>query len=54
MELYFKHRYKAFNYRIGTLTEYFVFLNGKALLQDLYGMEPKVLNDIKLDAIGSY
>ncbi|WP_445241948.1 GIY-YIG nuclease family protein [Microcoleus vaginatus] len=25
VELYFKHRYKPFNYRIGKLTEYFAF-----------------------------
>src|SRR4028119_1578816 len=30
VELYFKHRYKAFNYRIGKLTEYFAFPNVKA------------------------
>jgi hypothetical protein len=52
VELYFKHRYKAFNYRIGKLTEYFVFPNVKAVLQDLYEMEPKVLSDVELDAIG--
>ncbi|HEY9819805.1 MAG TPA: hypothetical protein V6D35_03365, partial [Candidatus Sericytochromatia bacterium] len=51
VELYFKHRYKGFNHRIGTLTEYFVFPNGKTVLNDLYGMEPKVLNDIKLDTM---
>lgn len=52
VELYFKHRYKAFNYRIGKLTEYFAFPNVKAVLQDLYGMEPKVLSAVELDAIG--
>ena len=41
VELYFKHRYKAFNYRIGKLTEYFVFPDVKVVLCDLYGMEPK-------------
>jgi hypothetical protein len=54
VELYFKHRYKAFNYRIGKLTEYFVFPNGKGVLNDLYGMEPKVLSEVELNAIGSY
>jgi hypothetical protein len=52
VELYFKHRYKAFNYRIGKLTEYFAFPNAKAVLNDLYGMEPKVLSAAELDAIG--
>ncbi|MEG3973140.1 GIY-YIG nuclease family protein [Microcoleus sp. herbarium8] len=53
VELYFKHRYKAFNYRIGTLTEYFVFPNVKAVLQDLYEMKPKMLSDVEVDAIAS-
>ncbi len=30
VELYFKHYYKAFNYRIEKLTEYFVFPFGQA------------------------
>ena len=52
VELYFKHRYKAFNYRIGKLTEYFAFPNVKAVLQDLCEMKPKMLSDVELDAIG--
>jgi hypothetical protein len=51
VELYFKHRYQPFNYRIGKLTEYFAFPNVKALLQDLYEMKPKMLSDVELDAI---
>ena len=51
VELYFKHRYKAFNYRIGKLTEYFQFANVKAVLNDLYEMEPKKLSDVERDAI---
>ena len=51
VELYFKHRYKAFNYRIGKLTEYFVFPDVKPILNDLYGMEAKVLSEVELDAI---
>jgi len=51
VELYFKHRYQPFNYRIGKLTEYFVFPNVKAVLNDLYGMEAKVLSAVELDAI---
>ena len=50
VELYFKHRYKAFNYRIGKLTEYFAFPDVKAVLNDLYGMEVKVLSEVELDA----
>ena len=52
VELYFKHRYKVFNYRIGKLTEYFQFANVKVVLQDLCEMTPKVLSDVELDAIG--
>jgi len=52
VELYFKHRYKAFNYRIGKLTEYFAFPNVKLVLNDLYGMEAKVLSAVESDAIG--
>ncbi len=52
VELYFKHRYKAFNYRIGKLTEYFAFPNVKAVLNDLYEMEVKVLNDVEVETIG--
>ncbi|WP_449420568.1 GIY-YIG nuclease family protein [Phormidium nigroviride] len=51
VELYFKHRYKAFNYRIGTLTEYFQFANVKAVLNDLYGMEAKVLSEVERDIL---
>jgi len=51
VELYFKHRYKTFNYRIGKLTEYFQFPNVKVVLQDLCEMKPKVLSDVELDAI---
>jgi hypothetical protein len=51
VELYFKHRYQPFNYRIGKLTEYFAFPFVKAVLQDLYEMESKVLSNVELDAI---
>jgi hypothetical protein len=54
VELYFKHRYKAFNYRIGKLTEYFAFPDVKAVLQDLYGMKPKMLSDVELDVFSLY
>jgi hypothetical protein len=52
VELYFKHRYPPFNYRIGKLTEYFQFPNVKVVLQDLCEMKPKVLSDVEVDAIG--
>jgi hypothetical protein len=51
VELYFKHRYQPFNYRIGKLTEYFVFPNVKAVLNDLYGMKPQLMSAVELDAI---
>jgi len=51
VELYFKHRYQPFNYRIGKLTEYFAFPKVKAVLQDLYEMKPKVLSIVELEAI---
>jgi hypothetical protein len=52
VELYFKHRYQPFNYRIGKLTEYFQFPNVKVVLQDLCEMKPKVLSAVESDAIG--
>jgi len=51
VELYFKHRYQPFNYRIGKLTEYFYFPNVKPILNDLYGMESKVLSDVEVDVL---
>jgi hypothetical protein len=51
VELYFKHRYKTFNYRIGKLTEYFQFPNVKVVLQDLYEMKPKILSDVEVDVL---
>jgi hypothetical protein len=49
VELYFKHYYKAFNYGIEKLTQYFVFPNVKRTLRDLFEMEPKVPSDVELD-----
>ncbi|MEW6499670.1 MAG: hypothetical protein AB1589_45480 [Cyanobacteriota bacterium] len=51
VELYFKHRYKAFNYRIGKLTEYFKFTDVKAVLKDLFDMESKTLLEVELELI---
>jgi hypothetical protein len=42
VELYFKHHYKAFNYRIEKLTECSVLPNVKRTLRDLFDMEAKV------------
>ncbi|HEY9299546.1 MAG TPA: competence protein CoiA family protein [Phormidium sp.] len=47
VELYFKHRYKPFNYRIGSLTEYYLFGDNSiadAVLDDLNKMQQKMLN----------
>lgn len=44
--------YKALNYRMGTLTEYFVFPDVKLVLNDLYEMEPKVLSAVEVDVTG--
>jgi hypothetical protein len=44
--------YKAFNYRIATLTKYFVFPHPKLVLNDLYEMEPKVLSAVEVDVTG--
>jgi len=49
VELYFKHHYKAFNYRIKKLTEYFVFPKVKRTLRDLFEMEAKVPSNVELD-----
>jgi len=51
VELYFKHRYKDFNYRIGSLTEYFQFTDIDAVLNDLRQMHPKVLEPVELDVL---
>jgi hypothetical protein len=51
VELYFKHRYKEFNYKIGTLTEYFKFDNVNSVLRDLRQMKPKVLTQAEVDIL---
>jgi hypothetical protein len=45
VELYFKHRYKEKNYRIGKLTEYYKFKDVTLVLEDLCSMQPKVLGE---------
>jgi hypothetical protein len=51
VELYFKHRYKDFNYPIGSLTEYFQFDDVKPVLCDLYEMKQKLLEKVELDIL---
>ena len=51
VELYFKHRYKDFNYRIGSLTEYFKLADVEAVWDDLRQMQPKVLAPVELDVL---
>jgi hypothetical protein len=48
IELYFKHRYKEFNYRIGKLTEYYKFDDVESVLEDLDSMQPKILTGEEL------
>ena len=48
VELYFKHRYQKFNYRIGKLTEYYRFKDVELVLEDLYSMQPKILEGQEL------
>ncbi|MFN6559472.1 MAG: GIY-YIG nuclease family protein [Nostoc sp. ChiSLP01] len=53
IELYFKHRYRNFNYLIGSLTEYYKFNteNIKIVLHDLEQMLPKVLSQVEIDIL---
>jgi len=51
VELYFKHRYKDFNYRIGSLTEYFKLADVEVVWDDLRQMQPKVLEPVELDVL---
>lgn len=44
--------YKALNYRIGTLTEYFVFPDAKLVLNDWYEMQPKLQSAVEVDVTG--
>lgn len=47
VELYFKHRYHFYNYRIGKLTEYFQFPDVKPVQDDLFGMKEKVFSEVE-------
>ncbi|MDJ0599555.1 MAG: GIY-YIG nuclease family protein [Crocosphaera sp.] len=44
VEYYFKYRYRKYNHRIGSLTEYFNFDDVKRVLRDLRRMKPKNLS----------
>lgn len=44
VEYYFKYRYRKFNHRLGSLTEYFKFDDVKPVLRDLRRMKPKELS----------
>ncbi|MDJ0681020.1 MAG: competence protein CoiA family protein [Xenococcaceae cyanobacterium MO_167.B52] len=51
VELYFKHRYNSFNYRIGKLTEYYRFENVELVLEDLCSMQQKVLKSQEINIL---
>ncbi|HEY9636503.1 MAG TPA: hypothetical protein V6D14_24080 [Coleofasciculaceae cyanobacterium] len=46
-----RFRYKDFNYRIGSLTEYFKLADVEAVWDDLRQMQPKVLAPVELDML---
>ncbi|MEH2067570.1 MAG: competence protein CoiA family protein [Nostoc sp.] len=53
IELYFKHRYRDFNYPIGSLTEYYKF-NTKDIeivMDDLQKIKPKVLSQEEINIL---
>ena len=49
VELYFKHRYKKSNYRLGKLTEYYRFQNVESVLEDLCSRQQKVLKSQEIN-----
>ena len=52
VELYFKHRYQPFNYRLGNLTEYYKFgTEAEAVLNDLERMHLKCLSQVEFDIL---
>lgn len=56
VEKYFKYRYSLFNYPIGSLTEYFKFIDpedAQAVQRDLRSMKPKVLSSVEQDILDS-
>ncbi|MEW6499516.1 MAG: competence protein CoiA family protein, partial [Cyanobacteriota bacterium] len=52
IELYFKHRYQPFNYRLGSLTEYYKFgTEASKVLNDLEQMHLKCLSQVEFDIL---
>lgn len=54
VEKYFKYRYSDFNYPIGSLTEYFRFVDpndAQAVECDLHSMKPKALSSVEQDIL---
>jgi hypothetical protein len=52
IELYFKHRYQPFNYRLGSLTEYYKFgIEASSVLNDLEQMHLKYLSQVEFDIL---
>ncbi|WP_375499479.1 GIY-YIG nuclease family protein [uncultured Nostoc sp.] len=53
IELYFKHRYRGFNYPIGSLTEYYKFNteDTEMVLLDLQQMQPKILSQDEINIL---
>ena len=49
VELYFKHRYTKFNYRLGKLTEYYKFKDVETVFEDFCSMQPKILSAKELE-----
>ena len=51
IELYFKYRYREFNYPIGKLTEYYKFDDVAPVLNELHAMQPKTLRAEELEIL---
>lgn len=54
VEKYFKYRYSHFNYPIGSLTEYFKFIDpndAQAMECELHSMTPKALSSVEQDIV---
>ncbi|MEP0809994.1 GIY-YIG nuclease family protein [Coleofasciculus sp. FACHB-SPT9] len=52
IELYFKHRYQPFNYRLGSLTEYYKFgTEASKVLNDLEQMYLKCLSQVEFEIL---
>jgi hypothetical protein len=51
VELYFKHRYKKFNFKLGSLTEYFRFPDWELVLEDLRQMNHKSISEVEREIL---